>query len=88
MEKTAMMIRNGTSFMVNAIQKNLEDAGYTILPADATVTSVSAQQKETDILIFYLGAFVSDANDLLVYLRDLCTDEDKLLILLGNPGEL
>ena len=74
--------------MVNAIQKNLEEAGYAILPTDATVAAVNAQRKETDLLIFYLGDFVSDASDLLVYLKDLCTEEDKLLVLLGNPTEL
>ena len=88
MEKKAMMIRSGASFMVNAIQKNLEEAGYSILPAEATVAAVSAGAKENDILVFYLGDFVSDASELLVYLKDLCTEEDKLLILLGNPAEL
>ncbi len=88
MKKKALMIRSGASFMVNAIQKNLEGAGYSILPVDATVAAVNAQRKETDILIFYLGDFVADASDLLVYLKDMCTEDDKLLILLGNPGEL
>lgn len=88
MEKKAMMIRSGASFMVNAIQKNLEEAGYSILPVNATVSAVNAKHRETDILIFYLGDFVSEASDLLVYLKDLCTEEDKLLILLGNPAEL
>ena len=88
MEKKAMMIRNGASFMVNAIQKNLEEAGYSILPTDATVAAVSAQRRAAEIIIFYLGDFVSDASELLVYLKDLCTEEEKLLILLGNPAEL
>ena len=88
MEKKAMMIRSGASFMVNAIQKNLEEAGYAILPVDATVAAVNAKHRETDILIFYLGDFVSEASELLVYLKDLCTEEDKLLILIGNPMEL
>ena len=74
--------------MVNAIQKNLEEAGYAVLPVDATVAAVNAKRKETDILIFYLGDFISDASDLLVYLKDLCTEEEKLLILLGNHAEL
>lgn len=45
MEKKAMMIRSGASFMVNAIQKNLEEAGYAILPVEATVAAVSAKAK-------------------------------------------
>ena len=88
MEKKAMMIRSGASFMVNAIQKNLEEAGYTILPVDATVAAVNAKHRDADLLIFYLGDFVSEASELLVYLKDLCTEEDKLLILIGNPAEL
>ncbi len=88
MEKKVMMIRSGSSFMVNAIQKNLEEAGYEILPVDATVAAVNAKHRETDILIFYLGDFVSEASELLVYLKDLCTEENKLLILIGNPTEL
>ena len=88
MEKKAIMIRNGASFMVNAIQKNLEEAGYTILPVDATVAAINAKHRDADLFLFYLGDFVTDASDLLVYLKDLCTEEDKLLILLGNPAEL
>ena len=88
MEKKAILIRNGSPFLVNAVQKNLEEAGYEVLPADATVASVSAKRKEADVLIFYLGSFVSDATELLVYLKDLCVAEDKLLVLIGNPDEL
>lgn len=88
MEKKAMLIRSGESFMVNVITQKLEEAGYDVLPADITVAAVNAQQKEADILVFYLGDFVSEASELLVYLKDLCTEEDKLLILLGNPVEL
>ena len=88
MNKKAIMIRKGTSFMVNAIQKNLEDAGYEILAVDITVAAVGAKRAEADILIFYLGDFVTSASELLVYLKDLCADEDKLLVLLGTKEEL
>ena len=88
MEKKAILIRNGSPFLVNAVQKNLEEAGYEILPVDATVASVSEKRKETDVLIFYLGSFIADAAELLVYLKDLCVAEDKLLVLIGNPDEL
>ena len=88
MEKKAILIRNGSPFLVNVVQKNLEEAGYEILPVDATVASVSEKRKETDVLIFYLGSFIADAAELLVYLKDLCVAEDKLLVLIGNPDEL
>ena len=74
--------------MVNAIEKKLEEAGYLVLSVDATVEAVNAGARETEILLFYLGDFVSNASELLVYLKDLCTEEEKLLIPLGNPAEL
>ncbi len=88
MEKKVMMIRKGTSFMVNAIVKNLEEAGFTVVSVDATLAAVSDKHTEADILLFYLGDFVADVSDLLIYLKDICVEEDKLLILLGNPAEL
>lgn len=39
MEKKVMMIRKGTSFMVNAIVKNLEEAGFTVVSVDATLAA-------------------------------------------------
>ncbi|MBR5162473.1 MAG: response regulator, partial [Schwartzia sp.] len=88
MEKNAILIRNGASFMVNAVQKNLEEADFKVLPVDATVAAVSEKHAEAVIFVFYLGEFVSEASELLVYLKDLCAEEEKLLVLLGNPEEL
>ncbi len=88
MEKKVIMIRNGASFMVNAIVKNLEEAGYSVMPVDATVAAVNGGRKESDIFLLYLGDYVFDASDLLVYLKDLCVEEEKLLILLGTPAEM
>lgn len=88
MNKRAIIIRKSASFMTNAVQKNLEQAGYEILPVNATVAAVNEKHTEADILIFYLGEFISDASNLLVYLKDLCADEEKLLVLLGNAEEI
>ena len=88
MEKKAILIRSGASFMVNAVQKNLEGAGYEIVPVNASVAAVNEKRTEDDILVFYLGDFIAKASDLLVYLKDLCAEEEKLLVLLGAQEEL
>ena len=88
MEKKIAIIREGGTFMVNAIQKNLEAAGYSVLPTDAAVAAVSERKKETDIFVLYLGNYATEAPDFLVYMKDLCAEEEKPLILLGNPAEL
>ena len=52
MEKKAILIRNGASFMVNAVQKNLESAGYEVLPVNASVAAVNEKRAEAEILVF------------------------------------
>ncbi len=52
MKKKAILIRKTASFMVGAIQTNLEKAGYEILSVDATVAAVNEKRTEADIFLF------------------------------------
>ena len=88
MEKKVIFIHEGMSFMVDAIGKNLQEAGYTISNVEPVVDELEAHQKEAEFFVFYLGSFVSEISDVLVYLKDICTEEEKLLLVIGNPTEL
>lgn len=83
-----LLITQGFSFMGNSIQKSLEKAGYEIIRIDPQVEEVSANKHNSSIMVFYLGKFIEDIPQFLVYLKDFCVEEDKLLILLGNSDEL
>ena len=74
--------------MGNSIQKNFESAGYDVIHVNPTVEEISDIKDEITIMVFYLGKFVEDITDVLVYLKDICLEEDKILILLGNLDEL
>lgn len=74
--------------MGNSIQKNLESAGYDVIRVDPEVKQLSEYKDETDIFVFYLGKFVSEIPETLVYLKDICLEEDKYLFLLGTLDEL
>ena len=88
MDKNILFLSNGKSFMINAIEKNLQDAGYAVISCGLEVREISQHQKEADIFVFFLGSFVTDISETLVYLKDICTENEKLLILLGNSDEL
>ena len=83
-----VLISQGVSFMGNSIQKNLESAGYDVIRVDPEVKQLSEYKDETDIFVFYLGKFVSEIPETLVYLKDICLEEDKYLFLLGTLDEL
>ena len=88
MEKKILFISQGVSFMGNSIQRNLEVAGYEVTRIDPVVEQFAANKSKFDLMVFYLGKFIEDIPDFLVYLKDTCLEEDKILILLGNTAEI
>lgn len=83
-----VLISQGVSFMGNSIQKNLESAGYDVVRVDPEVKQIAEYKDDTDIFVFYLGKYVSEIPETLVYLKDVCLEEDKYLFLLGTLDEL
>ena len=88
MRTQILFISQGVSFMGNSIQKKLESAGYDVVRVDPVVEDISAQKDDISIFVFYLGKFVEDIPEVLVYLKDVCLEEEKFLLLLGNLDEL
>ncbi len=88
MRTQILFITQGVSFMGNSIQKNFEAAGYDVVRTNPVVEEISVRKDDISIFVFYLGKFVEDIPDVLVYLKDICLEEEKFLILLGNLDEL
>ena len=88
MDKKILFISQGVSFMGNSIQRNLEAAGYEVTRIDPTIDQFAPQKNKFELIAFYLGKFLEDIPDFLVYLKDACLEEDKILILLGNTSEI
>ena len=67
MRTKILFISQGVSFMGNSIQKNLESAGYDVIHVNPTVEEISDCKDEVSLMVFYLGKFVEDIPDVLVY---------------------
>ena len=74
--------------MLNTIVKNLVDNGYEVVEAAPEMEEIAAHKGETELILMYLGDYVDDAAGTLVYLKDICTEEDKLLVLVGTATEI
>ncbi|WP_026759822.1 response regulator [Selenomonas ruminantium] len=88
MQKKVLLIHKGKSFMLNTIVKNLVDDGYEVVEAAPEMEEIAAHKGETELILMYLGDYVDDAVGALVYLKDICTEEDKLLVLVGTATEI
>jgi len=88
MEKKILLIHKGKSFMLNTIAKNLADDGYAVVEVEPAMEDIAAHKGETELFLMYLGDYVDDIAGTLVYLKDICTEEDKLLVLVGTATEI
>ena len=88
MKKRVLLINRGKSFMINTIVKNLTDAQYEVIMAEPDISELTAYRAASDLFVFYLGPYVDEITNVLVYIKDICTEQDKLLVLIGTATEL
>ena len=88
MQKTVLLINKGKSFMLVTIARSFREAGYKVVEVEPTMEDIGAHKEDTNLFLLYLGDYIDDVTNTLVYLKDICTEEDKLLIAIGTAGEL
>ena len=90
MEKKVLFVAKGKSFMANTIARNLQDSEYNVIRIEPELSELTDHKDEADLIIFLLGSFVEDgsASSFLVYVKDICMEEDKTLILAGTATEI
>ncbi|MBO4336520.1 MAG: response regulator [Lachnospiraceae bacterium] len=82
-----LLIRDEKTFMVNALVKNLNENGYQVFDVPFHVKEIGLYQDSIDIIVVYGSGEMTSNQSALVYLRDLCVEEDKLLIFIGSKQE-
>lgn len=87
-DNTLVLISKGSLFLVNNIRNNLVKSGYTVIDSLPEVESLQDLRKEADIFIFYLGDFVEETKEAIVFLKDMVIEDEKELYLIGSPDEI
>ncbi len=73
--------------MVAAIKNNLIAADYDVVLCAPDVDEIGFLPEKPEMIILYLGDYINESRDILIYLKDLCQAEDKYLYLVGRPNE-
>ncbi len=87
MDNNILLISSGSTFMVDAISKNLTEAGLVVQKTSPKVNELEKYRKEPNVFLFYLGSYVDEITDALVFLRDICLENDKILCMIGDVTE-
>ncbi len=85
--KSVLLLGDSASFMVAAIKNNLIAAGYEVILCAPVVDEIGCIRNKPDMIVLYLGDYINETTDVLIYLKDLCQAEEKLLYLVGRPNE-
>ncbi len=87
MDNTILLISSGSTFMVDALSKNLTDGGISVTKCEPKINELEKYKDEPAVFLFYLGAYVEDISDVLIYLKDMCMEQEKILCMIGDASE-
>ncbi len=88
MSKKLLIISNGSTFMVEAIEKNLKAAGFDVIKCEPKIKDLKEKLDDVEIVLVYLGDYVDEARDAFVYLKDICIEQEKSLNVIGDATEV
>lgn len=82
------IISHGAAFMTNALTANLNKSGFEADVTEPDIGSIGKLRGGTDIYLLYAGDYIFDSADVLVYLKDICAEDEKPLCIVGYDKEL
>ena len=84
-----LFIRREKNFMTSAITNGLAKAGFELVEQGIDVNIIQRYKDECALILFYTDniEMLDEISSVLVYLKDLCLEENKLLYLIGDPNE-
>jgi CheY-like chemotaxis protein len=83
-----LIISHGAGFMVDALNNNLKKAGFITEFAEPAVKSIEYGRADCDIVLLMADDNVYNSVDALVYIKDIVSDDDIPLCVIGYDAEI
>lgn len=88
MDKRVLIVGEATSFIVTAVTTGLQESGFECHFANFDFTEISQLNERDPIIFMYLDEKTVEKTDVLVYIRDICMEEERLLFLVGYTADV
>ncbi len=88
MASKIMIINHGGAFMTDALETALHKCGLATVSVEPVIEQIEHEKDESDIVILFAGDFVFDMPEVLVYLKDICTNDEKPFCIIGYNKEI
>ncbi len=84
--KKILLVREDETFLVNAIKNALKGAHYNVVDSSYSIADLSSKAKDADLILLYMDSYMEDHSDAMVYFKDLCVDDNKIIMAIGDKG--
>ena len=82
--KKVLLVRSEETFLVNAIKNSIKEAQFVLEESDFSVASLNTHWKDCALIVLYTDADIEKHSDAMVYLKDLCMDENMVILVIGD----
>lgn len=88
MEQKIVIISDTQSYIVLSLKEKMEEMGYEVVLSKAEYHEVQASTEGAHAILIYSEASIVENSMVLHQLKDICTENDELLFVIGTPEEL
>ena len=85
--ESVVIISSQETFSVHGMEMKLEEIGCPTKYIPVDMKKLQEGTEDCELIIYYMDETVSDNPSFLVYLKDLCMEKEKNLILIGKQEE-
>ncbi len=82
--KKIVLVRNAETFMVNAIKNSMLQAHFIVADSNYTVAQISDNIEGASLIVLYTDTDIEEHYEALIYLKDICEEENKVVIVIGD----
>ncbi len=88
MASNVLVVSKGSTFMIDAIIKNLKQVGLEADSVEPKAKDFNEKVDNSNVILVYLGDYIEEVSDSFVYLKDACIGYDKSLNVIGDNSEI
>lgn len=87
-KQSVLLVGAGSTFIAHAITDGLSENGIDCIISKLSTAEISKIPNKPPIIIVYLDENAPFKMDALIYIRDICMEEDKIVYLIGYSDEI
>lgn len=87
-KQSVLFVGASSSFIAHAIEEGLNENGIDCITSKLHVTDISKIPNKPSIIMIYMDENAPREMDALIYIRDICMEEDKSVYLIGYSDDI